>query len=90
MSLMALARNMGMTVEKRPVPVEELDSFEEAGACGTAAVITPIRKIIIPIITPFTNIAGMETRDRFPPPCYNNLIAIQNGDKEVVQLGGYP
>lgn len=45
-SLMDLARDMGLKVEKRPVPVEELAELEEAGACGTAAVITPIRKIV--------------------------------------------
>ena len=33
---------MGMKVEHRHVPVEELDEFEEVGACGTAAVISPI------------------------------------------------
>ncbi len=41
-SLRTLAEDMGLTVEERPVPVEELASFEEAGACGTAAVISPI------------------------------------------------
>jgi len=44
-SLIDLAEEMGMNVERRPVPVEELSEFDEAGACGTAAVITPIRKI---------------------------------------------
>ncbi len=34
-----------MKVEVRPIPEEELDTFEEAGACGTAAVISPIEKI---------------------------------------------
>jgi branched-chain amino acid aminotransferase len=46
MSLMDIARDMGMKVEKRKVPVEELAEFEEAGACGTAAVITPIKKVV--------------------------------------------
>ena len=41
-SLRTLAEDMGLIVEERPVPVEELASFEEAGACGTAAVISPI------------------------------------------------
>ena len=41
-SLMQIAEDLGMKVERRPVPEEELDSFEEAGACGTAAVISPI------------------------------------------------
>lgn len=41
-SLMQIAEDLGMKVERRPVAEEELDSFEEAGACGTAAVISPI------------------------------------------------
>lgn len=44
-SLMQLAEDMGMTVERRQIPEEELATFEEAGACGTAAVISPISKI---------------------------------------------
>lgn len=42
MSLRELAADMGMNVEVRPVPVEELAEFDEVGACGTAAVISPI------------------------------------------------
>jgi len=34
-----------MKVERRPIPEEELETFEEAGACGTAAVISPISRI---------------------------------------------
>ena len=41
-SLMQIAEDLGMKVERRPVPEEELSTFEEAGACGTAAVISPI------------------------------------------------
>ena len=41
-SLMQIAEDLGMKVERRPVPEEELATFEEAGACGTAAVISPI------------------------------------------------
>ncbi|MEG0463738.1 MULTISPECIES: branched-chain amino acid aminotransferase [Bacteroides] len=44
-SLMQLAEDMGMTVERRPIAEEELSTFEEAGACGTAAVISPIERI---------------------------------------------
>lgn len=44
-SLMTLAEDMGMKVERRQIPVEELATFEEAGACGTAAVISPIERI---------------------------------------------
>ena len=41
-SLMQLAEDFGMKVERRAIPEEELETFEEAGACGTAAVISPI------------------------------------------------
>ena len=44
-SLMQLAEDLGMTVERRQIPEEELETFEEAGACGTAAVISPISRI---------------------------------------------
>lgn len=44
-SLMQLAEDMGMKVERRPIPEEELATFDEAGACGTAAVISPIERI---------------------------------------------
>ena len=44
-SLQQIARDMGMKVEVRPIPEEELSTFEQAGACGTAAVISPIEKI---------------------------------------------
>ena len=44
-SLQQLAKDNGMTVECRPVPLEELNEMSEAGACGTAAVISPISRI---------------------------------------------
>jgi len=44
-SLRQLARDMGLEVEDRLIPVEELPTFEECGGCGTAAVISPIGKI---------------------------------------------
>ena len=44
-SLRTLAHDMGLNVEQRPVTVEELKTFDEAGACGTAAVISPIGSI---------------------------------------------
>lgn len=44
-SLITLAEELGMTIERRPIPVEELESFTECGECGTAAVITPIGRI---------------------------------------------
>lgn len=45
-SLRQLAADMGLKVEERQVPVEELELFDECGACGTAAVISPVGKIV--------------------------------------------
>ena len=45
MSLQQLAADMGLKVECRPIPVEELAEVEEAAECGTAAVTTPIGEI---------------------------------------------
>jgi branched-chain amino acid aminotransferase len=44
-SLQTIASDFGMRVERRPVSVSELDQLAEVGACGTAAVITPIYSI---------------------------------------------
>ncbi|HNY43484.1 MAG TPA: branched-chain amino acid aminotransferase [Bacteroidales bacterium] len=44
-SLEQLAAHLGYKVERRPVAFDELSTFEEVGACGTAAVISPIGDI---------------------------------------------
>lgn len=44
-SLQQLARDFGLKVEQRPIPITELATFCEVGACGTAAVITPVYSI---------------------------------------------
>jgi branched-chain amino acid aminotransferase len=81
MSLQQLCRDMGIKVEKRQILLEELETFEETGACGTAAVITPIRKIV----DPDTNKIYEYCCDGQPGPVskklYNKLVAIQNGDE---------
>ena len=46
MSIEQIAKDLGMTTERRRIPVDELGTFEEAGACGTAAIISPIKKIV--------------------------------------------
>ncbi|MBN3035838.1 MAG: branched-chain amino acid aminotransferase [Bacteroidales bacterium] len=45
-SLRQLAADFGMRVEQRQVPIGELAEFEEVGACGTAAVVSPIKRIV--------------------------------------------
>jgi branched-chain amino acid aminotransferase len=82
MSLIDIANSLGIKTERRRVPVEELSSFDEAGACGTAAVISPIGKIFDPEI----NMIYEYCKDGKPGPVtmklYNKLVAIQNGDAE--------
>jgi len=81
MSLLEIAESIGMKTERRQIAVEELSAFEETGACGTAAVISPIRKIVDPDM----NMIYEYCRDGEPGPMtmklYNKLIAIQNGDE---------
>ena len=81
MSLMDLAESIGLKTERRLIPVEELSTFEEVGACGTAAVISPINQIV-------DDENGKEynyCKDGNPGPIslklYEKLIAIQNGDE---------
>ncbi|MBW6440785.1 branched-chain amino acid aminotransferase [Patescibacteria group bacterium] len=45
-SLMTLAEEMGLKVERRRIELSELEEFDEVGACGTAAVIGPVGKIV--------------------------------------------
>ncbi len=81
-SLIQLAEDMGMTVERRHVPEEELATFEEAGACGTAAVISPIERID----DPENNRSYVIAKDGKPGPVctrlYNMLRGIQLGEIE--------
>jgi branched-chain amino acid aminotransferase len=82
MSLMDLAKKMGMTVERRPVLVEELGSFDEVGACGTAAVITPIRKIIDPDFNTFYEYCKDGNPGPLSTKLYDYITAIQHGDEK--------
>ncbi len=45
-TLKQIAADMGMPVEVRPVPFEELSGFAEIAACGTAVVVTPVCEIV--------------------------------------------
>ncbi len=80
-SLMQLAEHLGMKVEQRKIPFEELATFEEAGACGTAAVISPINKID----DLENNVSYVIAKDCKPGKqtvlLYENLVGIQYGLK---------
>jgi branched-chain amino acid aminotransferase len=44
-TLQQIAKDLGMSVEARAVPYDELPEFSEIAACGTAVVITPVYEI---------------------------------------------
>jgi branched-chain amino acid aminotransferase len=44
-SLMTIAEEEGLTVEEREIPIEEMESFDEVLACGTAVVVTPVGSV---------------------------------------------
>jgi branched-chain amino acid aminotransferase len=81
MSLIEIAKSLGMKTQRRKVAVEELASFTEAGACGTAAVISPIGKIV----DPEKNMIYEYCKDGNPGEAtmklYNKLVGIQYGDE---------
>ena len=78
-SLMVVAKDyLGLEVEERPVAKEELKDFAEAGLCGTAAVISPIGKIVdhgTEICLP----SGMEEMGPVTKKLYDTLTGIQMG-----------
>ncbi|MDR2233851.1 MAG: branched-chain amino acid aminotransferase [Tannerella sp.] len=80
-SIMQLATSMGMTVEHRPMLLEEVNTLDEAANCGTAAVISPISQID----DLDENKSYIILKDSEPGPVcvklYNKLRAIQYGDE---------
>jgi branched-chain amino acid aminotransferase len=82
LSLMQLARDMGLKVEQRPMHVDELFNLKEAGCCGTAAVISPVKSIDYHGKT----ITYCED-DRIGPVCqelYDRLTSIQLGKSDDI------
>jgi branched-chain amino acid aminotransferase len=80
-SLMTLAEGLGMTVECRPIEVDELSTFEEAGACGTAAVISPMGRV--DDLDANKSYVFSKNGEAGPVSIklYNKLRAIQSGDE---------
>lgn len=79
MSLQKLAGELGMKVEKRRVPVEELGEFDEVGACGTAAVISPICSIVDRDTGQVYKYCKDGKAGPLSQKLYNKLRAIQEG-----------
>ena len=78
-SLMYVAKEyLGLEAEERPVAFEEVKDFAECGLCGTAAVISPVGKIVDhgnEICFP----AGMEEMGPITKKLYDTLTGIQMG-----------
>jgi len=78
-SIVTLADEMGLRPQRRPIEVEEIFDFQEAGCCGTAAVITPIGSIT------YRDRKKVYCADDRPGPrcqeLYDHLKGIQIGDK---------
>lgn len=80
-SLMQLAIDEGMEVERRPISVDELAELDEAGACGTAAVISPICRID-DLDEGHSYVFGDgKSAGTVSERLYNKLRAIQYGDE---------
>ena len=82
-SLEVVARDyLGLEVEERPVTLAEVADFAECGLCGTAAVISPVGKIVDhgrEICFP----AGMEEMGPITRKLYDTLTGIQMGRIEA-------
>ena len=82
-SLMVVAKEyLGMEVEEREVRIDEVKDFAECGLCGTAAVISPVGKIVNhgeEICFP----SGMEEMGPVTKKLYDTLTGIQMGRIEA-------
>lgn len=83
-SLQTIAKDEGMTVEKRDIDVAELTDFDEVIACGTAVVVTPVGSLTRldadgkeAAKYQFTEDVGETTRR-----LYDHVRSIQNGEVE--------
>lgn len=82
-SLMVVARDyLGLEVEEREIPLKEVAEFAECGLCGTAAVISPVGRIVDhgrEIAFP----SGMNEMGPVTKKLYDTLTGIQMGRIEA-------
>ena len=82
-SLMYVAEHyLGLEAVEREVPVEELKEFKECALCGTAAVLSPVGKVVNnveEILFP----SGMENMGEITKKLYDTLTGIQMGRIEA-------
>jgi len=82
MSLRTIAEDMGLIIERRHVPIAEIATFEEAGACGTAAVISPIGTIQDRESGAVYHLSKDGNAGPWSQKLYNCLTGIQFGEVE--------
>ncbi|WP_075591024.1 branched-chain amino acid aminotransferase [Labilibacter marinus] len=82
MSLIQLAQDMGLEIERRQVEMKELSEFDEVGACGTAAVISPIGQIDDVDENVSYKFGDPNVAGPISTKLYNHLRGIQYGDEE--------
>lgn len=79
-SLRQIAVDKGFVVEQRPIDIAELPTFDECGACGTGAIITPLSNIFDPDTG--EKIHYSDTTGPVLLDLYNSLQDIQYGRTE--------
>ena len=88
-SLQTVARDLGMAVEYRPMEAAELPSFEEAGVCDTASVITPVGAMRWGA-RDLTYWDGGKSAGPYTEKLYDRLTGIQTGRVEDTHGWLYP
>ena len=84
-SLMQVARDyLGLETEEREVCAGELESFAECGLCGTAAVISPVGRVV-DHGKEITFDSGMTEMGPVTKKLYDTLTGIQMGTIEAPQ-----
>jgi len=81
-SLIEVAKLLGLKTERRPVALDELESFEEIGACGTAAIISPIGCVVDAENQKFYNYCCEGQAGPISTKLYNYLVGLQYGEIE--------
>ena len=72
----------GLKVTERKIRFDELESFAECGLCGTAAVISPVGRVVAKDKT-IDFPAGMDEMGPITKKLYDTLVGIQQGTVEA-------
>jgi len=78
---MTIAEEEGLKVERRDIEIEELETFDEVLACGTAVVLTPIGSVTRENGDVYKYNEDGKIGDT-TMQLYKRVRAIQNGEEE--------